>query len=296
MTPIHGIAVDAGSGLAAMIAQARGPRAEPDDLRRFKRAVLTTLGPQASTVLLDAEHGPALLADYPPGCAPMIAFEADVYRISNAERITVLPDHLGVADFPGMGVRQLKFFMYYAPDDDPALNARKEAIVEGLGAECRANGVRFLMEPLVYHPTVAPGSADFAAIKPDLVCRAVTVFAQARFRADILKIEVPVDLNHVQGFGAPQRTRAETLEAFRMVARAAESVPVVYLSAGVPFERFEASLEMAGEAGMPFAGFMCGRAIWSDVIGIFGAEGEAAMHDWLAGTGVARLRRLIAAL
>jgi len=293
---IHGIAVDAGSGLAAMIAQARGPRAEPDDLRRFKRAVLTTLGPQASTVLLDAEHGPALLADYPAGCAPMLAYEADVYRISNAERITVLPDHLTVADFPAMGVRQLKFFMYYAPDDDPALNARKEAIVEQLGATCHAQGVRFLMEPLVYHPTIAPGTADFAVIKPDLVCRSVAVFAQPRFQADILKIEVPVDLHHVAGFGTPQRTRAEALEAFRAAARAAGDVPVVYLSAGVPFEMFEASLEMAGEAGLPFAGFMCGRAIWSDVIGLFGAEGEAAMRDWLADTGMTRLRRLIAAL
>jgi len=293
---IHGIAVDAGSGLAAMIAEARGARTEPDDLRRFKRAVLTTLGPEASTVLLDAEHGPALLADYPAGCAPMLAYEADVYRISNAERITVLPDHLAVADFPAMGVRQLKFFMYYAPDDDPALNARKEAIVERLGAVCRAEGVRFLMEPLVYHPTIGPGTADFAAIKPDLVCRSVAVFAQRRFQADILKIEVPVDLHHVAGFGAPQRTRAEALEAFRAATRAAGDVPVVYLSAGVPFEMFEASLEMAGEAGMPFAGFMCGRAIWSDMIGLFGTEGEAAMRDWLADTGLTRLRRLIAAL
>ena len=53
---------------------------------------------------------------------------------------------------------------------------------------------------------------------------------------------------------------------------------------------------MAGEAGTPYGGFMCGRAIWTDAIGIFGARGELAMVEWLADTGRSRLRRLIAAL
>jgi len=62
--PIHGVAVDAGSGLEAAIREARGDRAQPDDLLTFKRSVLTVLGPQASTVLVDAACGPDLLADY----------------------------------------------------------------------------------------------------------------------------------------------------------------------------------------------------------------------------------------
>lgn len=107
---IHGVAVDAGSGLAEAIRLARGDRARDDDLYRFKRAVLTTLGSRASTVLVDAAHGPRLLADYPPGCEPMMAYEADVYRISDADRITVLPDDLTVADYPRLGVGLLKFF------------------------------------------------------------------------------------------------------------------------------------------------------------------------------------------
>jgi hypothetical protein len=171
--PFHGVAVDAGSGLAAAIRAARGPAWQDDDLFRFKRAVLTALGPVATTVLVDATLGPRLLPLCPPGCAPMMAFEADVYRISNVDRITVLPDDLAVADFPGLGVRLLKFFLWYAPDDDPALNARKHALVEQVGAACAAADVSFLMEPLVYDPRHAPGSAGFAAIKPDLVRRAL---------------------------------------------------------------------------------------------------------------------------
>lgn len=293
---IHGVAVDAGSGLAAAIRKARGDAAQADDLLRFKRAVLTTLGPGATTLLVDATCGPDLLADYPPGCAPMMAYEADVYRISDADRITVLPDNLTVADYPRLGVRQLKFFMYYAPDDQPALNARKLDLVARIGAECAAEGVRFLMEPLVYHPRIAPGSPEYARAKPDLVRRAVEVFAAPRFQVGVLKVEVPVDLGFVAGHGEPVMTHAEALAAFRAAAAPAGKTPLVYLSAGVPFEWFEASLTMAREAGVDFAGFMCGRAIWSDAIGIFGANGENAMRDWLADVGMARLRRLIAAL
>lgn len=296
--PMHGVAVDAGSGLEAAIRAARGPRGRADDLLSFKRAVLEVLGPHATTVLMDASLGPRLLASYPSGCAPMMAYEADVYRISDEDRITVLPDRLAVADYPRLGVRQLKFFMWYGPDEDAGLNARKEAMVAGIGAACRAEGVSFLMEPLVYDRAAAPGSPAFAARKPDLVRRAVATFAAPRFGVDVLKVEVPVDLGFVDGIGVPQRTRAEAEQAFREAAQPAaeRGVPLVYLSAGVPFDWFEASLLMAREAGVSFQGFMCGRAIWTDAIEVFGQNGEAAMRDWLAEEGAARLGRLIAAL
>lgn len=293
--PIHGVAVDAGSGLAAAIRAARGALAQDDDLFTFKRAVVRALSPMASTLLVDATLGPSLLPDYAPGCAPMMAFEADVYRIDSAERITVLPDDLTVADYPALGVRQLKLFLWYAPDDDAALNARKQALVEQVGRDCAAQGLTFLMEPLVYHPTLQPGTAAFAALKPSLVRRAVETFAAPGFGAHILKVEVPVDLPFVEGFGAPQTSRDVALSAFRDVVGAAAGVPVVFLSAGVPFASFEASLTLARASGAPFAGFMCGRALWSEAVAVFGAEGEAAMNHWLMTTGRARMARLIAA-
>ena len=294
--PIHGVAVDAGSGLAAALATARGAEARPTDLLTFKRAVLEMLGPGASTVLVDAALCRDLLPSYPQDCTPMVAFEADVYHISDADRITVLPEGLTVEDYPALGIEELKFFIYYAPDDDPGLNARKEDLVAGIGARCRAAGVRFLMEPLVYDARIRPGTAGFAAAKPGLVRRATEIFAQPRFGVDVLKVEVPVDLAFVDGFGAPVMTRDEALDAFRQAAAPAEGLGLVYLSAGVSFEAFEASLTMAREAGVSFDGFMCGRAIWSDAVAIFGAEGEDGLRAWLADQGRARLSRLIDAL
>lgn len=294
--PIHGVAVDAGSGLEAAIREARGESARADDLLTFKRSVLTLLGPHASTVLVDASCGPSLLADYPEGCEPMMAYEADVYHISDEDRITVLPDNLAVSDYPGLGVRQLKFFMYYAPDDRPELNTKKLEIIAGLGRDCRANEIRYLVEPLVYHPQHLPGTPEFARLKPDMVRRATEAFAAPRLGADVLKVEVPVDLNFVEGFGAGQMSRQQALEAFRHAAEPAVGRDLVYLSAGVAFEAFEASLMMAREAGVRFAGFMCGRAIWSDAVAVFGRDGESALADWLAETGTNRLKRLIKAL
>lgn len=293
---IHGVAVDAGSGLEATIRKARGSRSRNDDLLTFKRAVLETLGPDASTVLVDAACGPDLLPSYPAGCAPMLAFEADVYHISDADRITVLPNNFTVSDYPDMGVKQLKFFMYYAPNDNPVLNAKKQDLVADVGQRCRDAGIQFLMEPLVYHPSIAPGSAEYAALKPDLVRHATAAFAEPRFQVDVLKVEIPVDLNFVEGFGTADMSRETALAAFHDAAAAANGIDLVYLSAGVAFEWFEASLKMAEEAGVSFRGFMCGRAIWSDAVELFGAEGETALRVWLADTGRTRLGRLIEAL
>lgn len=293
---IHGVAVDAGSGLEAAIHKARGENARDDDLMTFKRTVLTSLGTTASTVLVDATCGPELIDSYPEGCDPMLAYEADVYRMTEPDRMTVLPDNLTVADYPKMGVKQLKFFVYYAPNDDPALNQRKQDLVAQVGDACAENGLRFLMEPLVYDRDVAAGTKEYALLKPELVRRATETFAQPRFKADVLKVEVPVDLGFVEGFGEPVMSRGQVLDAFVEAGQAAAGKELVYLSAGVAFEWFEASLQMAGEAKVGFSGFMCGRAIWTEAVDVFGRQGEEALRSWLLDTGQRRLQRLIAAL
>ena len=226
----------------------------------------------------------------------MLAYEADVYHISDEDRITVLPDHLKPADYASLGVKQLKFFIYYAPDDDPSLNTRKQELVAEIGQQCADLNLQYLMEPLVYHPTIKPGTAEYAQIKPDLVRRATEIFAEPRFHADVLKVEIPVDLNFVEGFGEPQRSRAQAMEAFRQAAAPASGHDLVYLSAGVSFEWFEASLQLASEADVKFSGFMCGRALWSDAVEVFGSGGEDQLCQWLVDVGVVRLERLIKAL
>ena len=292
----HGVAIDAGSGLEATLREVRGDNAAPSDLAVFKRSVLEVLGAGASTALVDAQLGSELLPYYPKGCAPTLAYEADVYHISDEDRITVLPEHLKPSDYADLGVEQLKFFIYYAPDDKADLNARKQELVADIGQQCKELNLRYLMEPLVYHPTIESGTPEYARIKPELVQAATQLFAESRFHADVLKVEVPVDLNYVEGFGEAHRSHEETLEAFRFAAAPASQHELVYLSAGVSFDLFEASLQLASEAGVEFGGFMCGRALWSDAVAVFGAGGEDKLRQWLTDVGVVRLERLIKAL
>lgn len=291
--PVFGVAVDQGSGLGAALKTARGVHSKDDDLLQFKRIVVETLSPDATTLLVDAEYGRELLPHYDPKCIRMLAYEADVYRINDADRITALPDNLTVADFPKLGARILKFFLYFGPNDAPELNQRKFDLVEDIGRQCRDQGVTFLFEPIVYDNNVPDGaSREFAAIKPELVRTTTQQFADAKFGIDILKVELPVNFKFVEGFGDSMLSRAEAQAAIVSAAEAAGDIPLLYLSAGVTFEQFRDALRFARSAGVNALGFMCGRAIWSDAIGIFGAEGPAAMARWMETTGRERLAHL----
>lgn len=287
--PIFGVAVDQGSGLGAALRDRRGADARDDDLFDFKRIVVETLSGDATTLLVDSEFGRALLPSYDPSCTRMMAYEADVYHIADDDRITRLPANLQVSDYPDLGVEVLKFFLYYGPNDPPGLNRRKMDLVASIGQECRDHGVTFLFEPIVYDRAIPDGaSAEFARSKPDLIRRATQTFAAPEFNIDILKVEIPVTMAHV----GSTMTEAEAEDAFRAAAEAAGDIPLLYLSAGVTFDRFRDALALSRQAGVNVSGFMCGRAIWSDAIDIFGAEGPGAMARWMQTTGRDRLARL----
>ena len=223
----------------------------------------------------------------------MMAYEADVYHISDKDRITKLPENINISDFSKLGYKVLKFFMYYAPNDDKEINDKKESIIEKIGKDCVDNNISFLMEPLVYDPFKKPGSLDYAFLKPKLVQRATNVFSNPKFNIDILKVEVPVDLSFVEGFGDPIMKQSKAIKYFKDASDAAGDIPLVYLSAGVSFNWFKASIKMAIEAEVDCSGFMCGRAIWSEAIKVFGDNGEDALIEWLNKIGLSRLNQLI---
>ena len=290
---VFGIAIDAGSGLKQAIKDARKAFYQENDLETFKKLIITSLGQYATTILIDSEFGPHLISKYPKQCSPMMAFEADVYPISDEDRITKLPDNIKVSDFSRLGYKVLKFFMYYAPNDNIEINEQKQKIIENIGKECVKNNISFLMEPLVYDPIKRPGSLDYAYLKPQLVENATKTFSNPKFNINYLKVEVPVDLSFVEGFGDPIIKQKEAIKFFKDASIAASGIPLLYLSAGVSFEWFKASLNMAIKAEVDCSGFMCGRAIWSEAIKVFGEQGEEGLKSWLNTTGQNRLNELI---
>ena len=266
---VFGIAVDAGSGLKQALKDARKTFYQKNDLETFKKLIITSLGQYATTILIDSEFGPHLISRYPKQCSPMMAFEADVYHISDEDRITKLPDNIKVSDFSRLGYKVLKFFMYYAPNDNVEINEQKQKIIKRLG------------------------SLDYAYLKPLLVENATRTFSNPKFNINYLKVEVPVDLSFVEGFGDPIIKQKEAIKFFKDASTAASGIPLLYLSAGVSFEWFKASLNMAIKAEVDCSGFMCGRAIWSEAIKVFGEQGEEGLKSWLTTTGQNRLNELI---
>ena len=68
-------------------------------METFKKSIISSLGEHATTVLIDSNFGPNLISNFPKNCSPMMAYEADVYHISDTDRITKLPENISISDF-----------------------------------------------------------------------------------------------------------------------------------------------------------------------------------------------------
>ena len=101
------------------------------------------------------------------------------------------------------------------------------------------------------------------------------LFSEERFNVDVLKVEVPVNMNYVEGFaeGEVVYTKEEAAQYFRD-QEASTQLPYIYLSAGVSAELFQETLKFAHEAGAKFNGVLCGRATWSGAVKVYIEQGE----------------------
>ena len=293
--PIVGVAIDQGFGLEQSIADARGARARDGDLATFKKKVVAHLSPSASMVLVDATMGRELVSDCSNRCHIIMGFEDNLYDFTAEDRITRLPKGITIPEIAQLGINSLKLFMYYAPRGNRQVNRKKQEIVKSVGQQCLEQELLFMFEPLVYDDIVSDTmSAEFAALKPVLVRQAVETFSGPSYHVDLLKVEIPINIRFVEGYSAdlvPVYDLDQALEHYRQTAAATDH-PFLYLSAGVSFEEFCQSLEMANRAGITYDGFMCGRAIWSDAIGVFGRAGEEGLDHWLRTEGTRRVSRL----
>ncbi len=118
-------------------------------------------------------------------------------------------------------------------------------------------------------------------------------FSKPQYKVDVLKVEVPVNSNFVEGSsafkGQAAYSRAEALDHFRHAASVAKK-PFIYLSAGVSNPQFIESLAMAAESGTDYSGVLCGRATWKDGMPIYATKGLKALEDFLSTEGVKNIQ------
>jgi len=296
---IAAAAMDQRGSLQKSLASARGAAADGHDLEVFKTLVTEVLTGYASAILLDPEYGlPA--SKFRNGKGLLLAYEKTGYDANTPGRLPDLLNDWSVRRLAEAGADCIKILLYYTPLDTPEINNQKHAFIERVGDECRAHDIPFFLEFVGYDETGADEkTVAYARKKPSIVAGAMKEFSKERYGVDVLKVEVPIVMEFVEGTkaykGASAYTRAEAIEHFRTAASVTEN-PFIYLSAGVSNPVFIETLELAAESGVHFNGVLCGRATWKDGIPIYAKQGPEAFRNWLNTTGVENIENVNKAL
>ena len=300
---IAAAAMDQRGSLQKSIASAKGVDAKevtPDMMSEFKTAVTKILTPYATAILLDPEYGLDAARARASNAGLLLAYEETGYDNSQPGRLPDLLPHVSAKRIAYWGADAVKILIYYTPFDDPKINDIKHAFVERIGAECEFHQIPFFLEFVGYDPKGGNEKGlEFAKIKPQVVIGSMKEFTKAQYRVDVLKVEVPVNAEFVEGSavykGEKAYTRAEALAYYRQGAEVATK-PFIYLSAGVSNKQFVESLAMATEAGTDFSGVLCGRATWKEGMPIYATKGVQALEDWLSTEGVKNINAVNEAL
>ncbi len=290
---IAAAAMDQRGSLQKSLAQARGIHKEEityEMMAEFKTAVSKVLSPHASAILLDPEFGMGATRARAANAGLLLAYEKSGYDNTRPGRLPDLLDHVSAKRIVDWGADAVKVLIYYTPFEDRQINDIKHAFVERIGAECEANDIPFFLEFVGYDPKGGNEKGfEYAKQKPEVVRRSMEEFSRPQYKVDVLKVEIPVNAQFVEGSavfkGPAAYSMDEALEEFRRAAAAAKK-PFIYLSAGVSNEEFVESLNMAERAGVDFSGVLCGRATWKEGIPVYAKEGLRALETWLQTHGV----------
>jgi len=291
---IAAAAMDQRGSLAKSLASAKGvSQKEITDemMQEFKTAVTRILTPHASAILLDPEWGLPAAKARSKNAGLLLAYENSGYDNTQPGRLPDLLPHVSVKRIKeDMGADAVKILIYYTPFDDAKVNDIKHAFIERIGAECETYDIPFFLEFVGYDPQGGDEKGfEFAKKKPEIVTKSMEEFSKPQYKVDVLKVEVPINANFVEGSsvfkGQAAYTRAEALDHFRRAASVATK-PFIYLSAGVSNAQFIESLGMAAESGTDYSGVLCGRATWKDGMPIYATKGLKALEDFLSTEGV----------
>lgn len=300
---IAAAAMDQRGSLKKSIASAKGvdPKLITDEMMsEFKTAVTRILTPHATAILLDPEWGLEAAKTRSANAGLLLAYEESGYDNTKPGRLPDLLPHVSVKRIVDWGADAVKILIYYSPFDDAGVNDIKHAFIERIGAECEFHQIPFFLEFVGYDPKGGDEKGvEFAKIKPQVVIGSMKEFSKPQYHVDVLKVEVPINANYVEGSsvykGEKAYSKEEALRHFREAAEVAAK-PFIYLSAGVGNAQFVESLNMAKEAGTDFSGVLCGRATWKDGMPIYATKGIKALEDFLSTEGVKNINAVNAAL
>ena len=301
---ITAAAMDQRGSLQKSIAKAKGV---PDNqvtramMEEFKTIVTKVLTPHASAILLDPEFGLPASKARSKNAGLLLAYEKTGYDATMEGRIPDFLDGYSAKRLREEGADCVKVLLYYTPYDEPKVNAKKQEIMERIGKECAEEDIAFFLEFVGYDPkSSTTDTLEYAKAKPEIVIKSMEEFSKPKYLVDVLKVEIPIDVKYLKGSkaynGSQQAYDWDQAKALFKRQDKCTNLPFIYLSAGVSDEIFRENLELAIEAGVDFAGVLCGRATWKDGIPVYAKEGGKALEAWMLDRGVKNIQALNATL
>lgn len=289
---IGALAIDQRGALRRML----GEDTPVDQLETFKVLVSKYLTKYASSILLDPELGWKAAEARDKNAGLLVAYEKTGYDKTVPGRYPDLVENVSVQRLKANGADAVKVLLYIDIDEGRAVNDVKEAFIERIASECKAEDMPFFLELVSYDAKVTD-EKEYAKLTPRKVIEAMKLYSQERFGVDVLKVEVPVNMKYVEGFAENEVLYTkEEAAAFYKEQSNATSLPFIFLSAGVSAQLFQDTLHFAKESGSTFNGVLCGRATWAGATKAYQEGGEAATIKWLETIGKQNIVELDAVL
>jgi tagatose 1,6-diphosphate aldolase len=295
----RGVIAAAAMDQRGSLKKALGANATDRQLEEFKEIVSEVLTRHASAILLDPEFGLPAAAKRTKGSGLLLAYEKTGYDKQTPGRLPDLLDLWSVRRLKEAGGDCVKILLYYAPADPKHINDHKHAWVERIGDECRANDIAFFLEIIGYEEGMDEKGLEFAKKKPEIVKAYMKEFSNPRYGVDVLKLEVPVNMQFVEGAKSFKGQKAYSLDEAKkhfLESGKCTNLPFIYLSAGVSNAEFIETLELVGGSGVKYNGVLCGRATWKDGIAIYATQGADAFRKWIESDGVKNIENVNKAL
>ena len=260
------LAADHGRPLEDMLA-GLGLPSVPDAQRAFKADLVETVGRDAGGVLLDPDVSwPDVGERIAPGVDVLVRIEADDVDTADGLRRTRLVPDFGADGARALGADAAKLMVFLRADREDG-DGYTAALVRDALADCARAGLDCVVELMTYRLDDEP-QAVFAARREDLIVEGARLLRECG--APALKLEYP-------GSAAACARVTDAL-----------SVPWAVLSAGVEHAAFCVQLRDAVDGGA--AGFIAGRSLWKEAVGMPPAERRAFLED----VGRRRLEELLA--
>lgn len=284
---IGALAIDQRGSLKKMIASGGASHVGDEGIIRFKELVSEELTPFATAILLDPEYGLPAAKVRNKESGLIVAYEKTGYDASEAGRLPDLLPEWSVKRLREAGADAIKFLLYYDVNEDERINNYKHVYMERIGSECAAEDIPFFLEIVTYDAeSDNVKNKAYAKIKPYKVIEAMKEFSKPQYKVDVLKVEVPVDMNYVEGYTEDEFVYSkEKAASYFKEQSEATKLPFIFLSAGVSAKLFQETLKFAKDSGSTFNGVLCGRATWKDGVIPFAIGGEQAGRHWLKDIG-----------